>query len=104
MYHQSNDHDFLLFHFCTAEFGCLEWSKDESRLLYVAEKKQPKAASYFEKKKDVNSGEETDEDSASKKDQEVKVGKRISYLVYFFTPYNVWIVKDGIYLNVLLMY
>ncbi|XP_033098195.1 acylamino-acid-releasing enzyme-like [Anneissia japonica] len=32
------------------QFGCIEWSTSEKKLLYVAEKKQPKTSSYFESK------------------------------------------------------
>eukprot|EP00057_Strongylocentrotus_purpuratus_P013556 XP_011668030.1 PREDICTED: acylamino-acid-releasing enzyme [Strongylocentrotus purpuratus] len=53
------------------EFGCLEWSSCESQLLYVAEKKQPKAVSYFDKSKEGGS-EENPETDAKKKDPEVK--------------------------------
>ncbi|XP_063961640.1 acylamino-acid-releasing enzyme-like isoform X2 [Lytechinus pictus] len=35
------------------EFSCLEWSSCESKLLYVAEKKQPKAVSYFDRSENV---------------------------------------------------
>ena len=31
-------------------FGCLKWSHDETRLVYVAERKKPKTQSYFEQK------------------------------------------------------
>ena len=34
-----------------AQFGCLAWSSNEQFLLYVAEKKLPKAVSYFERQK-----------------------------------------------------
>lgn len=34
-----------------SQFGCLAWSVSEKYLLYVAEKKLPKAVSYFEKQK-----------------------------------------------------
>nr|XP_034305158.1 acylamino-acid-releasing enzyme [Crassostrea gigas] len=38
---------------CTkdGQFGCLHWSKDETKLLYVSERKTPKMASYFDTKK-----------------------------------------------------
>ncbi|XP_071498131.1 acylamino-acid-releasing enzyme-like [Diadema antillarum] len=49
------------------EFGCLEWSSDETRLLYVAEKKQAKASSYFEKPKDADPAGGTKDDSDSNK-------------------------------------
>ncbi|KAM7437971.1 hypothetical protein ABFA07_012488 [Porites harrisoni] len=34
-----------------SQFGCLAWSSNEQFLLYVAEKKLPKAVSYFERQK-----------------------------------------------------
>ena len=37
--------------FFAAQFGCLAWSVSEQSVLYVAEKKLPKAVSYFEKQK-----------------------------------------------------
>ncbi|XP_054751862.2 acylamino-acid-releasing enzyme-like [Lytechinus pictus] len=48
------------------EFGCLEWSRSESQLLYVAEKKQPKSASYFDKSIDMSSDECSEEDSKTR--------------------------------------
>ena len=32
------------------QFGCFEWSHAETHLLYIAEKKRPKAKSFFDKK------------------------------------------------------
>ena len=42
---------FFFFDFFPAQFGCLAWSSNEQFLLYVAEKKLPKAVSYFERQK-----------------------------------------------------
>ncbi|XP_061187908.1 acylamino-acid-releasing enzyme-like isoform X1 [Saccostrea echinata] len=38
---------------CTkdGQFGCIHWSKDETKLLYISEKKAPKMVSYFDTKK-----------------------------------------------------
>ncbi|CAH1784714.1 unnamed protein product [Owenia fusiformis] len=41
-------------------FGTLQWSKSEKFLLYVAEKKQPKTESFFEKKPESNSDSSKD--------------------------------------------
>ncbi|XP_066471254.1 acylamino-acid-releasing enzyme [Tiliqua scincoides] len=40
------------------QFGCLAWSHSETHLLYVAEKKRPKAESFFKPKAPVLSSEE----------------------------------------------
>ena len=34
----------------SGQFGCFEWSYVETHLLYIAEKKRPKAKSFFDKK------------------------------------------------------
>ena len=47
---QSNRFFFFSISF-PAQFGCLAWSSNEQFLLYVAEKKVPKAFSYFERQK-----------------------------------------------------
>lgn len=36
--------------FLTGQFGSLEWSATEKQLVYIAEKKLPKATSYFDAK------------------------------------------------------
>lgn len=41
----------LRIYYFAAQFSCLAWSASEQSLLYVAEKKLPKAVSYFEKQK-----------------------------------------------------
>ncbi|KAK2091140.1 hypothetical protein P7K49_030424 [Saguinus oedipus] len=54
-------------------FGCLSWSHSETHLLYVAEKKRPKAESFFQTKAlDVSASD--DEIARLKKpDQAIKV-------------------------------
>ena len=42
----------------SGQFSCFEWSHSETHLLYVAEKKRPKAKSFFEKAAKKNGGEE----------------------------------------------
>ena len=49
-------------------FGSFEWSSSDGHICYVAEKKQPKTASFFGKKSD---SEET------KKDEPIKVNSKI---------------------------
>lgn len=46
----------LFFHSSAGQFGSLHWSKDETKLLYVAERKPPKMVSFF----DTKAGEKTD--------------------------------------------
>ncbi len=43
-----------MFMFSSAQFGCLAWSASEKSLLFVAEKKLPKAVSYFERQSPGN--------------------------------------------------
>ncbi|XP_013772047.1 acylamino-acid-releasing enzyme-like [Limulus polyphemus] len=52
------------------EFGCLEWSNDESYLLYIAEKKKPKGESFF-KESSIHSG--------SLKKEEIRKGVEFLY-------------------------
>ena len=40
----------------------MEWSSSEGQLLYIAEKKQPKTKSFFERKKLEDEGKETKEE------------------------------------------
>ena len=54
-------------HFFEGEFGCFEWSPSETKLLYIAEKKRPKTASFFNAKKTG------DRDNAEKEDSVIKV-------------------------------
>ncbi|XP_072276383.1 acylamino-acid-releasing enzyme [Pyxicephalus adspersus] len=44
------------------QFGCLSWSHSESHLLYIAEKKRPKAKSFFE----ASASTDDDDDGAGK--------------------------------------
>ncbi|XP_068109014.1 acylamino-acid-releasing enzyme [Hyperolius riggenbachi] len=49
------------------QFGCLSWSHSESHLLYIAEKKRPKAKSFFEASAgDPAGGADEEEDGAAK--------------------------------------
>ncbi|XP_018430584.1 PREDICTED: acylamino-acid-releasing enzyme [Nanorana parkeri] len=49
------------------QFGCLSWSRSESRLLYIAEKKRPKTKSFFEASAgDLPASADEDDDSAGK--------------------------------------
>ncbi|XP_073229262.1 acylamino-acid-releasing enzyme-like isoform X2 [Porites lutea] len=48
-----------------SQFGCLAWSSNEQFLLYVAEKKLPKAVSYFERQK-PSTGDSSDNQGQEK--------------------------------------
>ncbi|XP_076339326.1 acylamino-acid-releasing enzyme-like isoform X2 [Tachypleus tridentatus] len=52
------------------EFGCLEWSNDESHLLYIAEKKKPQGESFFK---------ESNKHSNSLKKEEMRKGTEFMY-------------------------
>jgi len=59
----------------TDQFGCLAWSHSETHLLYVAEKKRPKAESFFQTKApelDCSADEELE--CPKKPDAPIKVG------------------------------
>ncbi|XP_077981518.1 acylamino-acid-releasing enzyme-like [Glandiceps talaboti] len=49
------------------QFGCLQWSANENKLLYVAEKKLPKTVSYFETKLQEGAG-----DASTKKEEPIQ--------------------------------
>ncbi|XP_053325400.1 acylamino-acid-releasing enzyme-like isoform X2 [Spea bombifrons] len=50
------------------QFGCLSWSHSESHLLYIAEKKRPKAESFFQTStKELGTGASEEEDNAVSK-------------------------------------
>lgn len=53
---------FINQHFClTAEFATLEWSPDETKIVYIAEKKVPKSEPFYKQKpKPSNEQNETD--------------------------------------------
>ncbi|XP_047705816.1 acylamino-acid-releasing enzyme isoform X2 [Prionailurus viverrinus] len=53
-------------------FGCLSWSHSETHLLYVAEKKRPKAESFFQTKALDISGSDDEMARPKKPDQAVK--------------------------------
>uniref|UniRef100_A0AAR2JW53 Acylamino-acid-releasing enzyme n=1 Tax=Pygocentrus nattereri TaxID=42514 RepID=A0AAR2JW53_PYGNA len=58
------------------QFGCLVWSHSETHLLYVAEKKRPKAESYFEPSL---LGDEEEAVKAEKKEDTVKGDQFVYY-------------------------
>lgn len=49
------------------DFGCLNWSSDSKKIVYIAEKKQPKTTSYFDRKSC-----EGEEETKSSKDCPIK--------------------------------
>ncbi|NXA23650.1 ACPH enzyme, partial [Ibidorhyncha struthersii] len=55
-------------------FGCLAWSHSETHLLYVAEKKRPKAESFFQSKAPELSASNEDVGRPEKADVPLKVG------------------------------
>ncbi|XP_061314211.1 acylamino-acid-releasing enzyme-like [Pezoporus flaviventris] len=58
------------------EFGCLAWSHSETHLLYVAEKKRPKAESFFQRKELHVSDEDMEQ---PKKEDEPLKGEQFVY-------------------------
>ncbi|NWR23446.1 ACPH enzyme, partial [Emberiza fucata] len=56
------------------QFGCLAWSHSETHLLYVAEKKRPKAESFFQSKAPELGTSDEDTGHPKKEDAPVKVG------------------------------
>ncbi|NXC23057.1 ACPH enzyme, partial [Corythaeola cristata] len=55
------------------QFGCLAWSHSETHLLYVAEKKRPKAESFFQSKAPELGTSDEDVGHPEKKDAPLKV-------------------------------
>uniref|UniRef100_A0A8B9S8D9 Acylamino-acid-releasing enzyme n=1 Tax=Apteryx owenii TaxID=8824 RepID=A0A8B9S8D9_APTOW len=61
------------------QFGCLAWSHSETHLLYVAEKKRPKAESFFQSKA-PELGDSAEEDLGHSKKQDAPVkGEQFVY-------------------------
>ncbi|XP_037385080.1 acylamino-acid-releasing enzyme [Talpa occidentalis] len=60
-------------------FGCLSWSHSETHLLYVAEKKRPKAESFFQTKALDVSGSDDEMTRPKKPDQAVKGDQFVFY-------------------------
>nr|XP_060621741.1 acylamino-acid-releasing enzyme [Anolis sagrei ordinatus] len=60
------------------QFGCLSWSHSETHLLYVAEKKRPKAESFFKPKAPEMSNEE-ELTKAERRDKAVKGEQFVFY-------------------------
>lgn len=59
------------------QFGCLAWSHSETHLLYVAEKKRPKAESFFQSKApELDRSTDEDLERPEKPDAPLKVGPR----------------------------
>ncbi|NXV94417.1 ACPH enzyme, partial [Calonectris borealis] len=56
------------------QFGCLAWSHSETHLLYVAEKKRPKAESFFQSKAPELGPSDEDAGRPGKDDAPLKVG------------------------------
>ncbi|NWZ59156.1 ACPH enzyme, partial [Haliaeetus albicilla] len=56
------------------QFGCLAWSHSETHLLYVAEKKRPKAESFFQSKAPELGASDEDTGHPKKEDAPLKVG------------------------------
>ncbi|NXB81421.1 ACPH enzyme, partial [Donacobius atricapilla] len=56
------------------QFGCLAWSHSETHLLYVAEKKRPKAESFFQSKVPELGTSDEDMGHPKKEDAPIKVG------------------------------
>uniref|UniRef100_A0A8B9L589 acylaminoacyl-peptidase n=1 Tax=Astyanax mexicanus TaxID=7994 RepID=A0A8B9L589_ASTMX len=62
------------------QFGCLVWSHSETHLLYVAEKKRPKAESYFESGSEPSLlGDEEEPIKTDKKEEVVKGDQFVFY-------------------------
>ncbi|XP_058932303.1 acylamino-acid-releasing enzyme isoform X2 [Kogia breviceps] len=60
-------------------FGCLSWSHSETHLLYVAEKKRPKAESFFQTKALDVSGSDDEVARLKKPDQAIKGDQFLFY-------------------------
>ncbi|NWX42038.1 APEH enzyme, partial [Steatornis caripensis] len=60
------------------QFGCLAWSHSETHLLYVAEKKRPKAESFFQSKAPELSASDEDAGRPKKEDAPLK-GEQFVY-------------------------
>ncbi|XP_078065549.1 acylamino-acid-releasing enzyme-like isoform X2 [Mustelus asterias] len=54
---------------CMKMFGCLAWSHSETHILYVAEKKRPKAESFFQTKPELSAEEKNYNSSKAEKCQ-----------------------------------
>ncbi|XP_062441424.1 acylamino-acid-releasing enzyme [Rhea pennata] len=62
------------------QFGCLSWSHSETHLLYVAEKKRPKAESFFQSKApELGGSAEEDLGHPTKQDTPIKGEKFVYY-------------------------
>ncbi|XP_041046800.1 acylamino-acid-releasing enzyme-like isoform X1 [Carcharodon carcharias] len=61
------------------QFGCLAWSHSETHILYIAEKKRPKTASFFQTKLAFSAEEENYNSNKSKKCQKPVQGDQYLY-------------------------
>ncbi|XP_060787677.1 acylamino-acid-releasing enzyme isoform X2 [Neoarius graeffei] len=61
------------------QFGCLVWSHSETHLLYVAEKKRPKAESYFQSESESSLLGDDEVIKAEKKEDTVKGNQFVYY-------------------------
>ncbi|NWX16104.1 ACPH enzyme, partial [Aegotheles bennettii] len=64
------------------QFGCLAWSHSETHLLYVAEKKRPKAESFFQSKAPELGTSNEDVGHPKKEDAPLKVGPPLARVVW----------------------
>uniref|UniRef100_A0A6Q2X2G1 Acylamino-acid-releasing enzyme n=1 Tax=Esox lucius TaxID=8010 RepID=A0A6Q2X2G1_ESOLU len=60
------------------QFGCLVWSHSETHLLYVAERKRPKAESFFQSPESCSLGEE-EEGMKTEKKEEITRGEQFLF-------------------------
>ncbi|XP_048403237.1 acylamino-acid-releasing enzyme [Stegostoma tigrinum] len=60
-------------------FGCLVWSHSETHILYVAEKKKPKAESFFQAKPELGVNEEEDDSIKPEKQEKPVKGDEFVY-------------------------
>ncbi|XP_067907578.1 acylamino-acid-releasing enzyme-like [Heterodontus francisci] len=61
------------------QFGCLVWSHSETLILYIAEKKRPKAESFFQTKLELSVEEEDDDSNKADKFQKPVKGDQFVY-------------------------
>ena len=62
-------------------FGSLSWSQDETKLVYVAEKKKQKSVSFFEQKKKESRSEESDKNEGEKYLFEESWGEQLTEVI-----------------------
>ncbi|CAB3253916.1 unnamed protein product [Arctia plantaginis] len=91
--------------YADGEFGCLDWSHDETSLVYVAEKKLPKSEPYIKRKSDDKPKTDGSGETAPKKGEEFRyrqewgeqlVGKHLSVIVVCKLPTETFTVLQGL--------